>query len=571
MAGHFIVAILSSWLPTQWDFATDDVGQSYMCIKRFVSGRSILIVLVLGCCWCCSCAEFDADHHEDYIGPKVTEPNIASVAVDEANGVNPVVPVLTSQAADGAGPLSVTLGQATLLAMENNKSLVVQRFNPQIERTFEQQELAAFDPFLTGGISNEQDRVRTASTESRIRENSVTVGVKEVLPAGTLLDLTGSTIVDRLAGDEDYASRIAFGATQPLLRGLGPAVNLASVNQARIDVKISQYELRGFVQSLVAQVERTYWDYALADRQIVIFSQSLELAEKQLQETRDRITLGGLAPSELPAAEAEVAVRREDLINARSSLAKTRLNLLRLINPPGCGLWTRDVALQSRPVSPSITLDGVESHVALALQMRPDLNQARLLWQRDELDVVKTKNGLLPRLDLFVTLGKTGYADSFGGSLGDLDGDSYDALLGLTFEYPMLNRAARARHSRAALTRQQTREAIDNLSQLIEMDVRSAYLEISRSQEQVVATAATGRLQEEKLRSETEKFRLGKSTSFLVAQAQRDFVASQISQVEAVVNYLKALVEMYRLEGSLLERRGIAGPGREPVRLSGVP
>ncbi len=66
---------------------------------------------------------------------------------------------------------------------------------------------------------------------------------------------------------------------------------------------------------------------------------------------------------------------------------------------------------------------------------------------------------------------------------------------------------------------------------------------------------------------ETEKFRLGKSTSLLVAQAQRDLVSSQIDEVQAVVSYLKAFVEMYRLEGSLLDRRGITAPGREPVKL----
>jgi outer membrane protein TolC len=102
---------------------------------------------------------------------------------------------------------------------------------------------------------------------------------------------------------------------------------------------------------------------------------------------------------------------------------------------------------------------------------------------------------------------------------------------------------------------------------LVEVDVRTAYLEIARSQEQVVATAATRKLQEEKLRVETEKFRLGKSTSLLVAQAQRDLVSSQLDEIQAVVNYLKAIVELYRLEGSLLERRGIAGPGAVPVQL----
>jgi outer membrane protein TolC len=209
----------------------------------------------------------------------------------------------------------------------------------------------------------------------------------------------------------------------------------------------------------------------------------------------------------------------------------------------------------------------VEPHVALALQMRPDLNQARLLWQRGELEIVKTRNGLLPKLDLFVTLGRTGFAESFGKSIADAEDNGYNALAGLNFEFPVRNRAAESRHLRAVLTRRQAKEAIGNLSQLIEVDVRTAYLEIARSQEQVVATAATRKLQEEKVGVETEKFRLGKSTSLLVAQAQRDLVSSQIDEVQAVVGYLKALVEIYRLEGSLLERRGIAGPGREPVEL----
>jgi outer membrane protein TolC len=61
---------------------------------------------------------------------------------------------------------------------------------------------------------------------------------------------------------------------------------------------------------------------------------------------------------------------------------------------------------------------------------------------------------------------------------------------------------------------------------------------------------------------------VGKSTSLLVAQAQRDLVSSQIAEVEAVVNCLKALVDLYRLEGSLLERRGVIAPGRAVVELA---
>ncbi len=51
----------------------------------------------------------------------------------------------------------------------------------------------------------------------------------------------------------------------------------------------------------------------------------------------------------------------------------------------------------------------------------------------------------------------------------------------------------------------------------------------------------------------------------MVASAQRDLVQSQISEIEAIINHIKALIEIYRLEGSLLEHRGINAPGREPV------
>ncbi len=519
-------------------------------------------VLLLGICLWCSCAEpVHTQSPDDAIGPKGHGHELSATSQAETARGPAHEPT--------SGPLRLTVDQATLLALENNGSLQVERFNPQIQRTLEQTQLAAFDPVLTGGVAQGRDRVALGPTQSVTSGTSVSVGAQEFLPTGTTLGLSANTSPVAVAGTDGndlYASRLGFTATQALLRGFGPSVNLASVRQARIDVEISQYELRGFAQTLVAQVEETYWDYVLAERQIDIFNQSLDLAQRQLQETQERVRLGDLAQSELPAAEAEVALRREALINARSALATVKLTLMRLTNPPGGSPWTRPLTLDSRPEVPAIMLDDVETHVALALRMRPDLNQARLLWQRDELDVVKTRNGLLPRLDLFVTLGKTGYADSFGGSIGKIGGDNYDVLLGLAAEVPPFNRAGRAGRTRAVLTHQQAREALGNLSQLVETDVRTAFVEIARSQEQVAATAATRRLQEEKARSEAEKLRLGKSTSLLVAQAQRDLLASQISEVQAVTSYLKAFVEIYRLEGSLLDRRGIAAPGAEPAK-----
>jgi len=330
---------------------------------------------------------------------------------------------------------------------------------------------------------------------------------------------------------------------------------------------MSEYELRGFTEFLVSEVERTYWDYALAGRQIEIVEESLKVARQQLDETKQLIAVGRLARAELAAVQAEVAAQEQGLIEARASRQSILLQLLRLLNPAGPGIWERKVELIHQPTLPEMKLGDVELHVTVAMRMRPILNEARVRILRGDLELVKTKNGLLPLMDLFFRLGKSGYASSFGESVRNITDDSYDASAGLKLDYPVLNRDAKAVHRRAVLTRKQAQEALDNLSQLVEVDVRTAYIEVNRTKQQIAASSVTRMFDEEKLRTESERLRVGKSTSFLVAQAQRDLLVSRIAEVRAITGYLKALVDLYRQDGSLLERRGISAPGREPVKL----
>ena len=148
---------------------------------------------------------------------------------------------------------------------------------------------------------------------------------------------------------------------------------------------------------------------------------------------------------------------------------------------------------------------------------------------------------------------------------------SYDATVGISGDYPLGNRGPRAQFDRAVSTRDQSIKAVDNLAQLVEVDVRGGYIEVLRTREQIAATAASRKLQEVKLDSETRKWMAGRSTSLQVAQVQRDLEASQLNEVQAMVSCLKAYVELYRLDGSLLERRGIVAPGKEPVKMATKP
>jgi len=187
--------------------------------------------------------------------------------------------------------------------------------------------------------------------------------------------------------------------------------------------------------------------------------------------------------------------------------------------------------------------------------------------KQNRLETIFTRNGLLPKLDLFIPLGKTGYADTFPDSFKALDNSTYDFTAGVRLSHFLGNRAAEARHLATRATRQQGKEAVRNLEELIGLDVRLGVNEVERARQQISASKVTRELQEKSLSAEKERFDVGASTALLVAQAQRDHLASLIAEVEAVINYRIALVQLYLAEGSLLERRGISFDVREAAEL----
>ena len=543
-----------------------------MTISTFSHRLPKLLVMIGFCLGLASCNFIEKRIDQTVGGPNPPADTTVTIYWDKKEKKPPETP---ASATRSSGPLKITTTQAVLLSLENNRSLVVEKLNPSITKTLEDTERAVFDPKaaaeIAGGRTDGERQARAGSaTEDFINDEGVgIISLEQFFPTGTTVRVAAKTEMENssLYQDAFYWSRLGLTVNQAILRGYGSDVNLVRLQQARLETRMSEYELRGFTLALVAQVEETFWDYALARRQVEIFEESMKVARQQVNETLALIEVGRLAKSELPAVQAELSAQEQGLINARSDRETMRLQLLRLLNPPGPDLWGRNVDLLYQSTLPEVKLDEVRSYVAMSMRMRPILNEARLKLMQNDLEVVKTKNGLLPLLDLFVSLGKSGYANSFGQSVRNLTGDYYDAFVGIRFEYPLYNRAPKSRHERAMLTREQAKNALSNLSQLVELDVRTAYVEVNRARQQIKASSTTRMFSEETLRVETEKLRVGKSTSLLVAQAQKDLLVSRIAEVQALANYIKALIYLYQQDGSLLERRGIVAPGRDPVKL----
>ena len=456
--------------------------------------------------------------------------------------------------------IELSLKDAILLALERNKDLEIKKITPLIKQTFEEQYSVMFSPSLGASLSLQEGNntnVLLAGSAPSLTDNiSGKITWQKSFPLGTNLSLEASLYAPNIfsyTNNRYNSSRIGLSLTQPLMQNWGEDFNLVLIRGANYDTLISEYELKGFVQTLVSDVEETYWDYVLTRKKLEIYENSLKIAGKQLKETEQRVKIGKLAESEIIASQAEVAQREQDLLNAQKNLEITILKFLRLINHQDKNTDDKIVILSDEPQIPAIELTDIQEHIQKALKLRPDINQAQLSIKRGDIEIVKTKNGLLPKLDWFVTLGKSGYADSFGQSLLNIGGPNYDLSTGLSFGMPVNNTDVKAIYKRALLNQKSTLKALENLSSLIETDMRSAYVTVNTTKKQINSAIITRKLQEKKLETENAKFREGKSTSLLVAQTQRDLLSSQIAEIEYTINYLKALVAFYLMEGTLLD------------------
>ena len=493
--------------------------------------------------------------------------------------------------------LTLSLEDAVLLTLKRNRDLRVKILEPKIKKTIVEENKAAFDLNVSTKLNRREyqdsaswtkDEVKAdllsrfpnlpedffdempenLETKNTTQTNDGTIRLSKLFSTGTKLKLElksqhNKKETTRTSSDEDsssvnstsstdYTTSGSLTLTQPLLQGMGKKVNLSLIQRSELEKQVSVYELQQYIMFLVAKVQKIYWDLILAKETLIIRQKSLELVNQQLLETEEKIRIGKLAESELISAQAEVAAEKEELIDAVSDLDQKKLDFILLLNPETDLWWDQNIQLTTPPEPIETEIGVIQNHVAASLKFRPDLNQARLNLQKGDLEVVRTENGLLPRLDFFFTLKRTAHSSRFPSSLDEFDNPDY--MAGLIFSRPLGNREAKNQFQRAGLQRLKYLESMEYLKQKIQVEVRQAILKIERYREQIIASRANRKKQEEKLKVEKEKFRLGRSTNLMVFHAQRDLIEAEVKEVTAIIKQIKAFIDLQLAEGTLLEQ-----------------
>ena len=478
--------------------------------------------------------------------------------------------------------VKLSLEDAIRMALQHNLSIERERFGPPIARMDVERARAEFDP-VAGADFSAGERKTLPATETEQFENVPVPGTDQVVrrstgfsvirPRSKDLELTprlsqkvitggnyelrfvnmrnDSTpedfgISQRIANPR-YENSVELSLTQPLLRGFGIVVNLAPTRRAEKALEIAEQDVVQTILDVVFEVQSAYWDLTFRIEDLASQRDALKLAQDFLAENTIRVELGTMAPIELVQAETQVKVREEAVIVAEADVKEAEDQLKEILNiPETLGTWYLRVRPTDPPSFVPIVTIAVEEQIRQALKQRPDFLNSQFDIDSREIARLEAENRRLPRLDLVGRGAVSAFADDPGESVGNIgDADGYEWLVGLQFEYPLGNRAARNELKQRILELQRARVDQRRLKRTIERQVRQAVRNIETATKRVEVTRAATKLAETQLEAEQEKFRLGLSTSFRVLEFQRELTDARTGETRALSDYN---VELGRLD-----------------------
>jgi outer membrane protein len=480
-----------------------------------------------------------------------------------------------AQAPAPAGPVrQLSIEEAVRLALDNNLSLRVERINPQLQDLSIEQARTAWTPNLTSKMSTSSTTSPVSgffsgATDKVIRDSfSANVGANQLLPWGSNYTVTWDT--SRTKSNSVYdspnpskAANLNFSLTQPLLRNLKTDSSRQQLVVSKNNRDLSDIALRQTVLSTVRSVKYAYWNLKAAVASLKVANQSLDLAVESLRNNRSKVEIGTMAPIDIVEAEAEAARRKEAVITAEATVRRAEDALRTLIlDSKATDFWATRFELTDQPDSQPHTVD-VESAVKVALSKRTDLATARKNVELTDVTIAYQRNQILPDLNATVGYGLSGQGgrklnqvgfppvtvgeitEGFGTMMNRLlSNDFHSWSFAVQFSYPIGNGLAEANLARTRLQKSQSLVQIQNLELQVAASVRDVARNVETNQQQLVSTQATRRLMERRLEAEQKKFAAGLSTNFLVFQAQRDLADAQYSELVALLNYNKSLVDL---------------------------
>lgn len=442
-------------------------------------------------------------------------------------------------------------------------ALLTQAQSNAVVRAEQARYSAVFDAFA--GVSRTQSPSLSAGGVEVDTSRSVDLelGLNKTLPTGTNLaaHLSGQrfsrsfapgslTPLQTAQGGYHLAAQVSLN--QPLLRGAGSELGLASLRLARLDAAYADLAVQRSAHELVANALLVYWELWYADQALRINRAARDLAALKEEQARARVSAGALANVEQLTFEAQLAELDEAVVLASTERQQRALDLALAL---GAAPETWSFEPSGEPET-ALRVPAAEHALKQATAASHTLKQLELEVQSAQQRIISVVDPTQPRLDLAASLRAEGLSSPTWppaveqvGSLGALSGQ-----VGLTFQTPVDNTTQRAQLSVAHLAVHIAKQQLQAEQVRLRNEVRSVLAAHAAAERRVELAQTTVNIARQLAAAERDRFALGASIPLQVQQAEETLRQAELRVQRARVELAAANIRLELARGTLLSR-----------------
>ena len=502
----------------------------------------------------------------------------------------------------------ISLKEAIVMALENNKDIEVSRQNVRIAEFDLQAADGFYEPRFTGQTLYERATTPNVSifSDNRTTTNSSIIGNARytgfIRRFGTSYFAEVSN--NRLTTDNpisilspQYNTSFNFTVNQPLLRGRGFDGQRRVIEIAKRNLSLTDSQFRQRSIEIITNVQRAYWDLVFSLRNLQVQRDGVRDAKQQLEHNKRLVEEGQLAPIDIVAAETQVANLEQNVYTALEEVGRAENNLKNLIAE------NREAEIWNESLIPtdSVNLDSPNINLPdalnLALQNRPEIELNEVAKNINEIDRRFYRDQTKPQIDLTASYTSAGIGGSenpnfsnpltrsvcvnpnsaecqaivlqqqqflqgiggAGTTFTDILANRYPTFrVGVTFNLPLFgNKTAEANLGKSLVQGEQIKTQREQLEQLIQVDVRNS-LQTVRTAEARLRSAAISRANSQKqYESEQRKLDAGQSNIYQVLERQTALMNARSAELRAQTELNKAIAELQRATGNSLKANNV--------------
>jgi len=359
----------------------------------------------------------------------------------------------------------------------------------------------------------------------------------------------GDPISEGGTSDPFDKTSLSASVSLPIFQDWGD-VNDLPIRRSELLVNQSKVTTHSTGISLLESVSKTYWTLVGVQENIRTLKDAVDLSEKLVKETKARVDVGVLNPTDLKEAETQLASNKKSLLTKRIEEKEIEDQIRVALN---LGI----IPYGFKPADlPRIHGEDFAFKTLLekAYKNSNTLKNLNISLQSNQYDLEEALNSDKTNLDLSLSYTMNGYGATSTESTQALSNQEYQGYsVGLSWNVPLFDKTADQTIMKRQIERNKLELQISDTKSQIYINLQTILRNLKFGIEEKKTAQLSVNLAMDLLDKEMEKLKIGKSTSYNVSQAQQKYTDAKLGETLVRISNERNFISLLVLTGDIFQ------------------